>query len=260
MRRVNIAVTAIASVGLLASGCSGGSSPTAPIAPTSAGAPSARVERITLGGEGAGGTLSVGQKIQLAATAQLSDGSERDITLLATWDSEDPSVATVTPGGMVSAEGAGTGRIRAFYQAATGVTTFQVSKAAAPDGASSGEAPEDDEASAPPTAPSPSAPPPGGSPAPPPGGTPLPPTVQSLTIVGDNTVPVGRSAQLRAIATMSDGSQRDVTAGSDWKSSDNLIGFVSQSGVLTGVAPGSNVVTARYGGASASQPVQVTPL
>ena len=252
MRRVNIAVTAIASVGLLATGCSGGSSPAAPISPTSAGAPIARVEKITLGGEGAGGTLSVGQKVQLAATAQLGDGSERDITLLATWDSEDPSVATVTPTGLVSAEGAGTGRIRAIYQSATGVTTFQVAKAATPDGASSDEAPEDDEASAPPTAPSPSVPPPGG--------TPAPPTVQRLAIVGDNTVPVGRSAQLRAVATMSDGSQRDVTAGSDWRSSDNLIGFVTQSGVLTGVAPGSNIVTARYGGTSASQPVQVTPL
>ena len=71
-------------------------------------------------------------------------------------------------------------------------------------------------------------------------------------------MPVGRSLQLRAMANMSDGSQKDVTIDASWSSSNTLVGSISQHGVLTGILPGSNVVTVNYNGASASQPVQVT--
>ncbi|MGH9329135.1 MAG: Ig-like domain-containing protein [Vicinamibacterales bacterium] len=66
--------------------------------------------------------------------------------------------------------------------------------------------------------------------------------------------------QLRAIALMSDGTQRDVTSSSDWGTDNSGVASVSQSGVLTGVSPGANVVTAQHNGTSASQPVVVTPL
>jgi hypothetical protein len=58
---------------------------------------------------------------------------------------------------------------------------------------------------------------------------------------------------------MSDGSQKDVTASSDWRSNDSLIAVITQSGLVTGLLPGSNVVTAKYNGHTASQPVEVTP-
>ena len=58
---------------------------------------------------------------------------------------------------------------------------------------------------------------------------------------------------------MSDGSQKDVTTSSDWRNDNSLVGAISQSGVFTGLTPGSNVVTTNYNGTSASQPVQVTP-
>jgi hypothetical protein len=58
---------------------------------------------------------------------------------------------------------------------------------------------------------------------------------------------------------MSDGSQKDVTADANWRTSDSLIASITQNGVFTGLLPGSNVVTASYNGASTSQPVQVTP-
>jgi hypothetical protein len=58
---------------------------------------------------------------------------------------------------------------------------------------------------------------------------------------------------------MSDGSQKDVTTSANWGSDNSLIALVSQSGLLTGLVPGSNVVTASYDGRDASQGVKVTP-
>jgi len=84
--------------------------------------------------------------------------------------------------------------------------------------------------------------------------------VQSLTITGDHSVPAGRSIQLHAIAHMSDGSTRDVSSDADWRTDNSLVGAISQGGLLTGIAPGSNVATANYNGTSASQPVEVTPM
>jgi hypothetical protein len=83
--------------------------------------------------------------------------------------------------------------------------------------------------------------------------------VQSLTITGDHNVPVGKDAQLHAIANMSDGSQRDVTASSQWSTDNSLIAAISQGGLLTGIVPGANVARANYNGTSASQPFTVTP-
>jgi hypothetical protein len=58
---------------------------------------------------------------------------------------------------------------------------------------------------------------------------------------------------------MSDGTDRDVTSSADWSASNSSGASISQSGILTGLLVGPNVVTARYNGATATQPVQVTP-
>ena len=84
-------------------------------------------------------------------------------------------------------------------------------------------------------------------------------TVVGLAIEGDHTLPVGRTAQLRAIATMSDGSKKDVTGAANWSADNSIVALISQSGVLTGLAPGSNVARANYNGANASSPITVTP-
>jgi hypothetical protein len=81
----------------------------------------------------------------------------------------------------------------------------------------------------------------------------------SLRIEGSGTVAVGHQAQLKAIATMSDGTERDVTASADWRSQNNLLAIVSQNGLLSALLPGRNLVTATYDGQQAQQPVTVTP-
>ncbi|HWW88406.1 MAG TPA: Ig-like domain-containing protein [Vicinamibacterales bacterium] len=73
------------------------------------------------------------------------------------------------------------------------------------------------------------------------------------------TVPMGQSAQLRATGHMSDGTDRDVTSSAQWSASNPSVVSVSQTGVITGTSPGTNVVTAQYNGASSAQPVVVTP-
>jgi trimeric autotransporter adhesin len=85
------------------------------------------------------------------------------------------------------------------------------------------------------------------------------PTVTGLRIEGAHTVPVGRQAQLKAIATMSDGSEQDVTGNANWSSNDNALASISQGGLLSALLPGTNVVNADYNGQRAQQPVTVTP-
>jgi Big-like domain-containing protein len=46
---------------------------------------------------------AIGQTTQLSAQATMSDRSKRDITATASWQSRDPSVATVSQTGLVTA-------------------------------------------------------------------------------------------------------------------------------------------------------------
>ena len=237
-----------------------------PIAPAPITPTQSAVRAIQIAGRSGDSTFTIGQTVQLSAVAQLFDGSEQDITSLATWTSDNPSAATVSSG-LVTAVRSGAARVRASYQNAEGEAAFTIVEGPAktspsgptlPDSTSSG-------GSAPPpsgTGDTSSGTQPGGSSSGGPTNPTLPgtpPTVQRLVVTGEPTVAAGKTGQFRAIAYMSDGSQKDVTASSDWRSDNSLIGSISQAGVFTGVMPGSNVVTANYNGASASQPVQVTP-
>jgi hypothetical protein len=103
-------------------GCGRNGSPTAP-APIVA--TPAAIQAIQIGGRSADGTFTVGQTVQLRAVAQLSDGSEQDITSLATWASDNPVVATVSSG-LVTAVRSGTARVRASYQNAEGESAFSI--------------------------------------------------------------------------------------------------------------------------------------
>jgi hypothetical protein len=271
-------ISTIVCVAALTIGC--GKKSNNPIGPSTGGSSVPIVQTITIGGASGASALAVGQTRQLKASAGLTDGSEYDITLLATWSSDDAGVATVTPTGMVTATGAGTGRIRAAYQQASGITTFNIAEDPSTGSPSGPSAPSTDSGTHPDTGGTP--PPPPGSPSPVPGpGVPpapspgnggpdtpapglpglpsTPPTVQSLTITGVHDVPVGKDAQLHAIATMSDGSQRDVTASSQWTTDNSVVAGIAQGGLLTALVPGSNVARANYNGTTASQPFTVTP-
>ncbi|MFN7134564.1 MAG: Ig-like domain-containing protein, partial [Myxococcales bacterium] len=84
-----------------------------------------------------------------------------------------------------------------------------------------------------------------------------PPILVSLALSTNGLVlQRGDEAQVRAIATYSDGSTRDVTAEAAWNSTDFAIASVA-NGLVKGIAPGNATITATHQGQSASAPVRV---
>lgn len=71
------------------------------------------------------------------------------------------------------------------------------------------------------------------------------------------SIPDGDIANLTATATYEDASTADVTADADWTSSDTAIATVS-AGFVTGVEPGTCIVTATYQGMTDTCDVTVT--
>ena len=73
------------------------------------------------------------------------------------------------------------------------------------------------------------------------------------------SIPIGSSQQLISTATYSDGSTRDVTAHSNWTSGAPGVATVVQTnGVASGVASGTSVITATFGGKNSSTNLTVT--
>jgi trimeric autotransporter adhesin len=70
---------------------------------------------------------TIGQTIQLTATATFSDGTTQNVTATATWLSSNTSVASVTSGGLVGALASGTVTVTATYQGKAGTATIPVS-------------------------------------------------------------------------------------------------------------------------------------
>jgi hypothetical protein len=110
----------IAAVVLQCAACGGSKAPTAPTNPTTA-----TVTAVTIGG----GTQNSDGSVQLTATAALSDGTSRLVTLEATWASSDTTVATVDKG-RVTPVGVGEAEISAVYQNVTGRVRITVSNVA----------------------------------------------------------------------------------------------------------------------------------
>jgi uncharacterized protein YjdB len=79
--------------------CGGGGGTTPPPNNT----PTLRSIQIT----GLSPSLIAGQTLQLKATGSYSDGSTKDVTSAATWGTSDSSIATVAPGGMLTAKASG---------------------------------------------------------------------------------------------------------------------------------------------------------
>lgn len=110
------AVTITAALG--AAAC-GSSSPSAnPTAPTTANVTALTVTSAS----------SSPSSFQLIATARLSDGTTRDVTTSATWESSNAALATVSASGLVTVVGTGELDVKATYQGATGSLHLLVAK------------------------------------------------------------------------------------------------------------------------------------
>ena len=74
----------------------------------------------------ASATVPVGFPVNLAAMAQLSLGGAADVSDLATWSSDDPSVATVDPSGQVRGIAEGSTTIHASFAGFMDSATVEV--------------------------------------------------------------------------------------------------------------------------------------
>lgn len=79
-----------------------------------------------------------------------------------------------------------------------------------------------------------------------------PTTLVSLSVQGATSLRVGDTTPWQAVAQFSDGSQRTVTANSNWTSSSPGVAAVNSGGVVTGVTTGQATIQAAYDGQSAS--------
>jgi trimeric autotransporter adhesin len=155
--------------------------------------------------------------MQLSAVADRANGVQEDVTQRAQWSSSNDRVATVSPSGMVEGVGAGNADVGVAFEGVSGTLPFSVSAPAA------------------------SSPPPGATP---------PGAVRSVSLRGPSSVPAGEYARLSAVATMGDGSERDVTSAATWTSSNPAVATVEE-GVVTGRGIGQATITGAYQGASA---------
>lgn len=74
-------------------------------------------------------SLAQGASLQLTATAGFSDGSHQDVTALATWNTSQTTVATVSASGDLKAMGPGSADVTAEYQGTMGKAAVTVAAA-----------------------------------------------------------------------------------------------------------------------------------
>jgi hypothetical protein len=72
--------------------------------------------------------------------------------------------------------------------------------------------------------------------------------------------PAASSTQLVATATLSDSTTQDVSSQATWSSSNTLAATVSSTGLVVAVSNGTSIVSAAYGGQTASTTVSVVNL
>ena len=104
---------------LLISACSSTTTSPTSMAPSSATVSSVAVN-------GSKDFTSIGQTVQLTATATFSDGATQNVSATATWQALSVG-ATVTSGGLVTAVTSGIVTITATYQGKSGLAVVQIS-------------------------------------------------------------------------------------------------------------------------------------
>jgi uncharacterized protein YjdB len=272
---------------LMASACSGASTQ-APTPPT----PNPTISSAT-----GTGFLMPGQVSQLTATQTLSTGLTQDVTTLATWQSSNSRVATVSNAGLVTAVAAGTATITATYLGGMAGTLVLVVNAlvtavlvAGPNSLGSAQTSQLSAAatlrdgmtqivtnaaawqsSNPSVATVSSA---GLLTAVAPGTTTITATYQgmagTLAMTVNNTVvsilvlgttqltaSSSQTGQFVASAMMSSGPEQLVTAIATWVSSNPAVATVSSTGLVTAVAAGTTTITATYHGVTGALGVTV---
>lgn len=167
----------------------------------------------------AGSTLRSGTSEQLTATGAFSDGSQQDLTGVASWSSSNPGVVTAGPTGLVGGVGPGVATITA--------TVFNT-PLAPPSGVSGSTGITDTG------------------------------TLVSLTLSpATASVALGLTEQFSAVGNYSDGSASAVTTGT-WSSSNPSAATVV-GGLATTVGQGSTTITAAVGSATGSATLTVIP-
>ena len=78
-------------------------------------------------------TVTVGQTLQLTATANFSNNTTQNVTTTATWESGSTGIATVNNAGLVTGVAAGSAEIRARFQNVTGALGVTVNAIADPN-------------------------------------------------------------------------------------------------------------------------------
>jgi hypothetical protein len=152
--------------------------------------------------------LAPGALLQLGATAALNDGGARDLRAGVAWSSSDPGIVTVDGAGHAMGVAAGSASVTAVFGGFTGRLALEVV----------------------------------------PGYTPTPHpsvSVREMRVDPESTsVRAGLTTQFSAQLVLSDGS--DVPPGQlTWTSSDTNVATVTPGGVVTGVAAGSALLTAK---------------
>lgn len=98
-------------------------SPSPPASPGPAPASPAAVTALTLRGSAA--LTAIGETAALTASANLSDGTSKDVTTTVQWVSSDASSISVSPGGLRTVLRFGQSYIRAMYQGKTSALSVQ---------------------------------------------------------------------------------------------------------------------------------------
>jgi len=243
-----------------------------------------------------GDTFTVGQAGQLAAVERQTATTSQDVTMTASWQSSNPSVATVSSAGLITAMALGSTIITATDQAAVGtlvvsvvprtvssllvvgptmVPTGQTGELTASASTSSGKQVVTSgvtwQSSNPGVASVSDA---GILTAIAPGTVTITAsyqgvtgsltvtvanvTVSAVTLYGTTTVTRGGTTQLTATAVLGDGSRRIVTNVGAWASLNTDIATVSASGLVTTLSTaGTATITATYLGATGSVDIVV---
>ena len=163
-------------------------------------------------------SMPLGLKQQFTAMGTYSDGTSSDITNSATWSSDDSTVATINASGL-----------------AMGVIPGSVAITASLIDSSSNEQ------SATTTL-----------------------TITDATLTALAITPVnpslakGLTKQFMATGTYSDGTSPDVTTSVTWSSANTLVATVNASGLASGVAIGSSVITASLGSDETTTELNIT--
>ena len=113
-------VVSLVSLSGVSLGC--GKSPAGPTSPTAPS--SATVSSVAV--NGSTDFTSIGQTVQLTATATFSDGATQNVSATATWQALSVG-ATVSSGGLVTAVTSGIVTITATYQGKSGMAQVQIS-------------------------------------------------------------------------------------------------------------------------------------